>query len=63
MQHWDRGTSSRLQRVSAPIEQGSEISVQSDQMDPPEEQQSHQGTPNESNSVQIDEGSHTPSKS
>ena len=41
MQHWDRGTSGRLQRVSAPIEQGSEISVQSENMDPlPEEQQS-----------------------
>ena len=38
MQHWDRGTSGRLQRVSAPIEQGREISVQSVQMDPPEEQ-------------------------
>ena len=44
MQHWDRGTSGRLQRVSAPIEQGREISVQSDQMDPPEEQQSQSGT-------------------
>ena len=46
MHHWDRGTSGRLQRISAPIEQGSEISVQSDQMDPlPEEQRSQQGTP------------------
>ena len=45
MQHWDRGTSGRLQRVSAPIEQGREISVQSDQMDPLEEQQSQPGTP------------------
>ena len=40
MQHWDRGISGRLQRVSAPVEQGYEISVHSDQMDPlPEEQQ------------------------
>ena len=46
MQHWDRGISGRLQRVSAPIEQGCEISVHSDQMDPlPEEQQSQQATP------------------
>ena len=46
MHHWDRGTSGRLQRISASIEQGSEISVPSDQMDPlPEEQQSQPGTP------------------
>ena len=46
MQHWDRGISGRLQRVSTPVEQGCEISVHSDQMDPlPEEQQSQQGTP------------------
>ena len=46
MHHWDRGTSGRLQRISAPIEQGSEISVPIDQMDPlPEDQQSQAGTP------------------
>ena len=46
MQHWDRGLSSRLQRVSTPVEQSCEISVHSDQMDPLlEEQQSQQGTP------------------
>ena len=46
MHHWDRGTSGRLQRIRALIEQGSEISVLIDQMDPlPEEQQSHPGTP------------------
>ena len=46
MHQWDRDTSGRLQRISAPIEQGSEISVPSDQMDPlPEEQQSQPGTP------------------
>ena len=45
MHHWDRDISGRLQRVSAPVEQGCEISVYSDQMDPlPEEQQSQQGT-------------------
>ena len=39
MQHWDRGISGRLQRVSTLVEQGCEISVHSDQMDPlPEEQ-------------------------
>ena len=39
-------SSGRLQRISTPVEQGCEISVHSDQMDPiPEEQQSQQGTP------------------
>ena len=46
MYHWDRDISGRLQRVSTPIEQGCEVSVHSDQMDPlPEEQQSQQGAP------------------
>ena len=46
MHHWDRDISGRLQRVSALIEQGREISVHSEQMNPlPEEQQSQQGTP------------------
>ena len=46
MNHWYRDTSGRLQRISTPVEQGCEISVHSDQMDPlPEEQQSQQGTP------------------
>ena len=41
MQHWDRGISGRLQRVSTPIEHGCEVNVHSDQMDPlPQEQQS-----------------------
>ena len=41
MHHWDRDTSGRLQRISTPVEQGYEISVHSDQIDPlPEEQQS-----------------------
>ena len=45
MHHWDRDTSGRLQRISTTVEQGCEISVHSDQMDPlPEEQQSQQGT-------------------
>ena len=46
MHQWDRDTSSRLQRISRPIEQGCEVSVHSENMDPlPEEQQSQQGTP------------------
>ena len=46
MHHWDRDISGRLQRVGAPIEQGCEISVHSDQMDPlHEKQQSQQGAP------------------
>ena len=46
MHHWDRDTSGRLQRISTSVEQGCEISVHSDQMDPlPKEQQSQQGTP------------------
>ena len=46
MHHWDRDTSGRLQRISTPVEQGCEISVHSDQMDPlHEEQQSQQGIP------------------
>ena len=46
MHHWDRDISGRLQRICTPIEQGCEISVHSDQMDPlPEKQQSQQGTP------------------
>ena len=41
MQHWDRGISGRLQRISTLVEQGCEVSVHSDQMDPLlEEQQS-----------------------
>ena len=46
MYHWDRDISGRLQKVSTPIEQGCEVSVHSEQMDPlPEEQQSQQGAP------------------
>ena len=44
MHHWDRDTAGRLQRVSAPIEEGFEVSLDSEPMDPlPEEQQSQQG--------------------
>ena len=34
MHHWERETSGRLHRISTQIEQGSEISVPIDQMDP-----------------------------
>ena len=41
MHHWDRDTSGRLQRINTPIEQGCDISVHSENMDPlPEEQKS-----------------------
>ena len=44
MHHWDRNTAGRLERTSAPQEQGCEVSLHSNQMEPsPEEQQSHQG--------------------
>ena len=44
MHHWDRDSLGRLQRISTPVEQGCEISMHNDQMDPlPEEQQSQQG--------------------
>ena len=46
MHHWDRDISGRLQRVCTPTEQGCEVSVHSEQMDPlPEEQQSQQAAP------------------
>ena len=50
MQHWDRNTASRLKRTSAPPEQGCEVSLHSNQMEPPpEEQQSQQGIPRNPN--------------
>ena len=43
MHHWDRNTAGRLERISAPQEQGCEVSLNNDQMEPPpEEQQSQQ---------------------
>ena len=46
MQQWDRDTSGRLNRISTQLDLSSEVSVQTDTMDPiPEEQQSQQGTP------------------
>ena len=50
MQHWDRNTAGRLERTSAPQEQGCEFSLHSNQMEPPpEEQQSQQGIPRNPN--------------
>ena len=46
MHHWERETSGRLQRISTQIDQGSEVSVHTNTMDPlPEEQQIQPGTP------------------
>ena len=47
---WDGNTAGRLERPSAPAEQGCEISLHSNQMEPPpEEQQSQQGVHREPN--------------
>ena len=47
---WDRNTTSRLERLSAPVEQRCEIGLHSNQMEPPpEEQQSQQGAQREPN--------------
>ena len=46
MLQWERETSGRLHRISTQLDQGSEVSVHTDTMDPlPEEQQSQPGTP------------------
>ena len=46
MQQWDIDTSGRLNRISTQLDLASEVSVQTDTMDPiPEEQQSQPGTP------------------
>ena len=50
MHHWDRNTVYRLERTNAPQEQGCEVSLHSNQMEPPpEEQQSQQGVQRNSN--------------
>ena len=50
MHQCDRNTTSRLERISAPQEQGYEVSWNQDQMEPPlEEQQSQQGIQRDSN--------------
>ena len=50
MQHWDRNTAGRLERTSASQEQGCEVTLHSNQMEPPpEEQQSQHGIPRNPN--------------
>ena len=50
MHHWDRNTAGLLERVSAPVEQGCEVSLNCEQMEPPpEEQQSQQGVQRDPN--------------
>ena len=39
MQHWDRNTTGGLERTSASQEQGFEVSLHSNQMKPPPEEQ------------------------
>ena len=47
---WDRNTQGRLERLSAPVEQGCEINLHTNQMETPlEEQQSQQGVHREPN--------------
>ena len=44
LMQWDRNTAGRLERLSAPVEQGCEINLHTNRMEtPPEEQQSQQG--------------------
>ena len=42
MQDWGRNTASLLERVSAPVEQGCEVSQNCEQMEPPPEEQQSQ---------------------
>ena len=47
---WDRNTAGRLERLGASIEEGCEVSLHTNQMEtPPEEQQSQQGVHREPN--------------
>ena len=43
MHHWDRNTAGRLERTSAPQEQGCEVILHNQMQPPPKEQQSQQG--------------------
>ena len=54
MQQWDRDTSGRLNRISTQPYLASEVSAQTDTMDPiPEEQQSQPGTPMNPNAMRT----------
>ena len=47
---WDRNIAGKLERLSAPVEQGCEISLHTNRMEtPPEEQQSQQGVQRDPN--------------
>ena len=51
---WDRNIAGRLERLGAPIEQGFEVSLHTDQMEtPPKEQQSQQGVHREPNAYRL----------
>ena len=50
MQSWDRNTTGRLERTSVPQEQGCEVSLNTEQMEPPlKEKQSQQGVQRDPN--------------
>ena len=50
---WDRNTTGRLERLGASIEEGCEVSLHTNKMEtPPEEQQSQQGVHREPNAYQ-----------
>ena len=42
MHHWDRNTAGRLERTSAPQEQGYEVILHNNQMEPPPKDQQSQ---------------------
>ena len=51
---WDKNTAGRLERLSTPVEKGCEISLHTNQMEtPPEEQQSQQGVQRVPNAYRL----------
>ena len=51
---WDRNITGRLERLSDPVEQGCEVSLHSNKMEtPPEEQQSEQGVQRDPNAYRL----------
>ena len=60
---WDRNSTSRLERLSNPVEQGCEVSLHNNQMvTPPEEHQSQQGIHREPNAYRSMRDHITPTK-
>ena len=54
MQSWDWNTTGRLERNSVPQEQGCEVSLNTEQMEPPlEEQLSQQGVQRDPNAYRL----------